>query len=305
MACTSPVKLGYPGYIAQIGNGKPFVSYPKWLERYPLGFMEVPCGKCLACRIHRAQEWALRLTHELSFWDSAIFLTLTFDDQHLPADFSVSPRDLQLFFKRLRKELSKDKRKIKFFACGEYGLDKWRPHYHAIVFGLSLKEHVIVRGKVLSGPALRAWDQGFVHAGTVTHDSAAYVAKYLTKATLQDHQFWRQHFMVQPFQLCSNGLGLRWAEQDAQRLRANLHTTIKGNPCGIPRYYKQKLDIKSEDYDHIRHRRFSDSVDYHCRHGVRSIPELLNRIDAAREQRNDVNAARIRIKSAKNAGRSL
>ena len=70
--------------------------------------IEVPCGHCVACRIARSREWAVRLLHESEFWDDFCFVTLTYDDEHLVSP-SLVPRDLTLFFKRLRKDLGERK----------------------------------------------------------------------------------------------------------------------------------------------------------------------------------------------------
>ena len=102
--------------------------------------VDVPCGRCMACRIARAREWASRIIHEMDYWDTSIFITLTYNEEYLPKHGSIHKRDLVLFFKRLRRDLERDNRKIKYFASGEYGDKFGRPHYHAIVFGLSLRE---------------------------------------------------------------------------------------------------------------------------------------------------------------------
>ena len=75
----------------------------------------------------------MRVVHESYYWDSCIFLTLTYDDDHLPPNGSLVKSDLQKFFKRLRKNSGK---KMAYFACGEYGEQTARCHYHVILFGL-------------------------------------------------------------------------------------------------------------------------------------------------------------------------
>ncbi len=64
--------------------------------------IEVPCGHCVACRIARSREWAVRLLHESEFWDDFCFVTLTYDDEHLVSP-SLVPRDLTLFLKNFAK----------------------------------------------------------------------------------------------------------------------------------------------------------------------------------------------------------
>lgn len=114
---------------------KPFIL-TKGLDpiKYPDG-LTVPCGKCLGCKIKKRSEWSMRCIHELTQHEKACFLTLTYDDRHLPTDFRVHKEHLQKYFKRLRKN---DKRPFKYFACGEYGDMFGRPHYHAILFGYGL-----------------------------------------------------------------------------------------------------------------------------------------------------------------------
>lgn len=108
--------------------------HPKKIHTYSPteGGIWVPCGKCNPCRIRRAREWAIRAEHELGFWSHACFVRLSYDDEHLPADLGANRRELQLFFKRLRKRLGTP---IAYLACGEYGETNERPHFHALIFG--------------------------------------------------------------------------------------------------------------------------------------------------------------------------
>lgn len=92
----------------------------------------VPCGKCAFCIKKAIDAWCLRLYHEMEVSSSAFFITLTYDDEHLPPGEELSKRDLQLFLKRLRKRNPG----IRYFAVGEYGTQKGRPHYHAVIFNL-------------------------------------------------------------------------------------------------------------------------------------------------------------------------
>jgi len=94
--------------------------------------MQLPCGKCAFCIQKTINAWVLRLSHEMEVSTSAFFLTLTYDDEHLPEDEELSKRDLQLFIKRLRKKNPG----IRYFAIGEYGTERGRPHYHAVIFNL-------------------------------------------------------------------------------------------------------------------------------------------------------------------------
>lgn len=99
-----------------------------------------------------------------------LFLTLTYDNDHLPSDGSVSPREMQLFIKRLRKAVAPVK--FRFFLVGEYGPDTFRPHYHLAIFGLGFEHEAQIAA---------SWTYGFYKLGDLTEASAGYVGGYVTK----------------------------------------------------------------------------------------------------------------------------
>lgn len=201
---------------------------PLWLEFYQ---MHVPCGHCVSCRIAHSREWAVRLIHEMGYYDSAVFCTLTYNDENLPSDLSLDKSELQKFFKRLRKGLDQ---KIKYYASGEYGERNDRPHYHCIILGLSPLDKSLIE---------RAWPYGFVHCGSVTYDSARYVADYVFKR--YDGEMRRRVYgdRQEPFQLQSLGVGKRYAEDNAEQIVSRLDITVFGDHVGIPRYYKRVLGL--------------------------------------------------------------
>lgn len=208
----------------------------------PLGIL-APCGKCLPCLIRQRTEWAMRMTHELDYWDSSVFLTLTYDDDHLPCPPTVSKDELQRFFKRLRKNLDHP---IKYFACGEYGGKFGRPHYHAVVFGLRPD---LDRAAIKAAWSKCDWSNGAIAQGSikaVIPNRIAYCVKYVNKryfGPLAYEQYWSKG-LIPPFRLVSSGLGARWA-QDNKDLLARMQCIIgmDGVHHSIPRYYVTKLDL--------------------------------------------------------------
>lgn len=130
--------------------------------------LQLPCGGCLGCRQDKARGWALRCHLELEQHRHAVFTTLTYDDAHLPP--TLQRRDLQLFLKRLRKGTRGSR--IRFFASGEYGEERHRPHYHALLYGISELEADRVDA---------AWQKGFTKTVAVTPAAIAYVAGYCSK----------------------------------------------------------------------------------------------------------------------------
>lgn len=153
------------------------------------GRLELPCSQCVGCRLERSRQWAMRCLHESSLYEDNCFVTLTFDDDHLPPDGSIQVRDIQLFNKRLRKRFSNSK--IRFFACGEYGDKLGRPHYHICYFNFNFPDRYY--WKTQNGFALdrspileELWTFGHCLVGDVTFDSAAYVARYIMKKVTGD-----------------------------------------------------------------------------------------------------------------------
>lgn len=210
--------------------------------------MDVPCGYCRSCRIARSREWATRLSQELESYPESVFVTLTYNDDNLPQDFSVHKEDLQRFFKRLRKRFSD--RKIKYFACGEYGEKSCRPHYHAIIFGLGMQEleyYYPDKKNIASFVIEDLWPYGNNVLGTVTYDSCRYVCDYIQKAYLGKGADDYYIGMEKPFQLVSQGLGKEYALNNAEEIKRRLGMTLMGRSVGLPRYYKNKLDISDKD----------------------------------------------------------
>lgn len=67
--------------------------------------LTLPCGQCVGCRLERSRQWAVRCMHEASLYDQNAFVTLTYDQDHLPESGSLRYRDFQLFCKRARDKL--------------------------------------------------------------------------------------------------------------------------------------------------------------------------------------------------------
>lgn len=219
------------------------------------------CGQCINCRINHASQWKLRNLFELSQWKCASFVTLTFCDEWLYSEWklgkrnvnSVYKRDLQTFFKRLRKDCGSSK-PIKFFACGEYGErgSGKRPHYHAIIYGLDPwldDDRKLIADNWL--PRCASWhfdrSRGARSAiADVTAESIGYVAGYVQKKLTgkMAEKEYKERGVNPPFLLCSQGLGLDFATLNQERLM-KAYTFMKGGQrIGIPKYLREKLGIE-------------------------------------------------------------
>ena len=155
------------------------------LGRYDIvGRLELPCGQCVGCRMRRASDWALRVTHEASLWEANCFVTLTYGRDCVPAGGSLEHRDFQLFMKRLRKRFAPAT--IRFYMCGEYGPLNLRPHYHACLFNVDFRFDRVVCGKSGAGavffdsPTLsELWSHGRVSVQDLNASTASYCARYI------------------------------------------------------------------------------------------------------------------------------
>lgn len=254
-------------------------------KKYPYGLL-VPCNKCLACRKERADQWAIRLTHEIKFYDKSCFVTLTYDDKKCENEvFSLNKKELQLFFKRFREWFPQNgfpRRDIKYFASGEYG-GEGRPHYHAIIFGYSENEEQVNDYFIsIAGALYDSWPYGNIYVGFVTLKSCRYVTGYVAEK-LPKVVYENFGNRESPFQLTSQGFGERHLETYGEQYKENLGLTLSGIPHGLPRYYKKKLEIPFESYKEFINDRMVETYEHYLRKGVH--PMLIQQsITKARKQ---------------------
>lgn len=164
MLCTNP--------FIRLPDGK--VTKKKLLNGDMSG-VPFPCGQCMNCRINKRRQWTLRMLLENSVHVESCFVTLTYSDENLvyneDYEKQLCKKDFQDFMKRLRKYYDSLGKKIRYFACGEYGSKTKRPHYHFILFGATASSELLDK----------IWGLGLVHVGTCTSDSIQYVAGYVLK----------------------------------------------------------------------------------------------------------------------------
>lgn len=231
----------------------PFMNDGQWL----------PCGKCLPCRIRKKREWVARLTYELhTFRGEALFLTLTYRDETLPRSLSGKPTlrksDLQKYFKRVRKRLKG--RKIKYFACGEYGDSRnalkrnpsWnsalgRPHYHVIMYGVGIGDIPVLKD-AWSLDDCSSWRWNIVNksaVGFVERDSLGYVAGYVQKKKdCKKTQMLSEKEGVSPiFQLSSQGLGYDYIDSHLSDILACGYISDGKHNIGLPQTIKRHIGV--------------------------------------------------------------
>ncbi|UPW41953.1 replication initiator protein [Dipodfec virus RodF1_59] len=239
--------------------------------------ISLPCQKCIGCRLDYSRQWANRCILELQYHKSSYFVTLTYDDEHLPRTYSADPQtgeiispvatlvksDFQKFMKRLRFNTGQ---KVRFMAAGEYGSNTCRPHYHAIIFGLQLDDLVEYKHSRLgyqyynSETITKCWSDssgqpiGFAVVGAVTWDTCAYVARYVMKKAMGPTPLFSCEGanLAPEFSLMSRRPGLaRQYYDDHPELweydKINISTPSGGRSFYPPRYYERLFDIDNPD----------------------------------------------------------
>jgi len=265
MPCYHPLDA-FQGISARTGKNVIHVR-PKgvpravWLRDPKGSFLGLPCGQCVGCRLERSRQWAVRCVHEASLYDENVFLTLTYSDLELPKDLSLDKRHFQLFMKRLRDKCPGER--IRYFQCGEYGEQTRRPHYHALLFNIDFPDKKIwkeERGNIYyrSDWLEARWKLGMVIIGSVTFESAAYVARYVMKKVTGDSDESRDlrekaylrcdddgvAYMVQPEYITmsrGSGIGTGWFELFGDEVFPEDEVISRGHPVPPGRFYTDLL----------------------------------------------------------------
>lgn len=280
----SSVACNFPVTAYQCADGR--VVFVENLARNSVvRSLQLPCRRCVGCRLEHSRQWAVRCMHEASLFERNCFLTLTYAD---PAPLSLELDHIQRFWKRWRARGVA----LRYYAAGEYTTFNeetrspgGRPHWHACVFGADFDDKSVI-GKSPSGERLyrsavleSLWPYGFSSVGDVSFESAAYVARYCMKKLTGDGE--RDYYEIfdpetgeifprrKEFSMMSKGIGRDWMRlywQDVKRGKV----VARGHECPVPRYYMKmmrKLGV-SEEVDQERY-------EYARAHFADSSPERL------------------------------
>ena len=293
MACHYPK----PAYLSSEGKVT-FVRREKALGH--TAFVHIPCGMCNGCKAGHARDWAIRCYHESQMHEDSCFVTLTYRDEMLPPHGSLNAKDLQKFFKSLREKIIPQ---IRFFACGEYGTKKGRPHYHAVIFGWRPGDKRLVNTSAKGNPQYesqvleKAWPYGFAPWSDFDPSCARYVAHYTAdklksyakdsidpetglkpyEVMDRDGQIWKLQSEFQR-QSLKPGIGFRWFEQNYNEVFPADSVVMGGKEYPPPRaYYKWLKDIDPDLHKKVRHNRQVKSMTQEYETGLRAHQKTLSR----------------------------
>lgn len=266
MACFHPIDAFQSKWKKD--NGKSSIVFKVPVQSFSnFEAIKVPCGQCVGCRLERSRKWALRCMHEMKMHEDNCFITLTYNNQHLPDDKSLDIRHFQLFMKRLRKKFGKG---IRFFHCGEYGENFGRPHYHAIIFGFDFKDKVPFKvtatGEILytSADLDALWQKGFCTVGEANFATAAYVARYVMKKVNGEradaHYFDSSTgvFLRPEYVTMSRrpGIGSTWYDRFEKDVFPSDFLIVNGVKCKPPRFYDSRYEVSNpEGFEFIKNER--------------------------------------------------
>lgn len=263
MACFHP-RTGYRSRTVNPSGKRSIVFNLR--EGYLDLTQKVPCGYCDGCRLEHSRQWAIRLVHEASLYPENCFVTLTYDNEHLPDKGTLVKKDLQDFLKKLRQRVryyeAKNKephRKIRFFACGEYGESFFRPHYHLCLFNFDFRDRELYRSqggnKLYTSRALEeVWPNGFSTIGALTWKSAAYVARYILKKQtgpsdhyydVVDEETGEVTTLTEEFVTMSRrpGIARDWFERYKKDVFPDDFIVVNGKKLRPPKYYFQQIEV--------------------------------------------------------------
>lgn len=279
MPCYHPLKAySVNGVLGK--NGRPLIhffgsneisdyDFEKGATVPGVNYLYIPCGNCIGCRLEYSRQWATRCVLEAMQYKDNYFLTLTYDNDHLPTNKygcgTLIKKDLQKFMKDLRRyyEFHYNFSNIRFFACGEYGSSEktHRPHFHIILFNCPIYD-ICLSGRITKSgfPELHSdiikkiWKKGLISIAPVNFDTCAYTSRYMLKKHKGlDSNYYEINDLGAEFTLMSRmpGIGAQYLIDNYQDIYTYDNITLvdgKGNPlqCKPPKYYDKLFDIDND-----------------------------------------------------------
>lgn len=226
--------------------------------------IKIPCGRCIGCRLDYSRHWAVRSVHEAFMnGDNNTFVTLTFNDEHLPDNYSLSKPYIQSWLKRFRKRFGDG---IRYMLCGEYGEKFKRPHYHILFYDFKFPDQkywtsrngqIYYRSDILEDlwtDPYSSDSRGFSVIGDVSFESSAYVARYVTKKFFSKDSYLVKKYYdgLEPeFMLMSRmpGLGNEYIHKYYKDIFNHGYIVLPNkHKAPIPRYYINELKKIDEDF---------------------------------------------------------
>ena len=303
MACYHPIKAYRARRLNPSGKRGIVFNIKDGYEDMPV---ELPCGQCMGCRLEHSRQWAIRMMHEASQYENNCFITLTYDNEHLPPDGSLQLSHFQDFFKRFRKKFVPkcpykkgdsrrkpwlEEHQIRFYHCGEYGSKFGRPHYHIAIFNFDFSDKKFYKTLpsgfpcYISESLASLWTFGIHQIGAMSFESAAYIARYITKKITGTKPFVRKNPETGKIEEYENaeefyqvinyetgevtyrrpeystmsrrpGIGKRWFDKYKGDIYPHDFIVVRGKKMKVPKYYDGCYELENpEEFSKLKYRR--------------------------------------------------
>lgn len=195
----------------------------------------------------------MRISNEASMHLVNSFITLTYREEDYEPSLNYK------HFQRFMRDLRRAKGPVRFFAAGEYGGETWRPHFHAILFGVNFSNPFPVGKDLYSSKELEdLWGRGNTSIGEVNDTTAAYVASYcikkITGPQAESHyqrynpETGEIHNLTPEFARMSlkPGIGATWYDKYIREVSYARDGIVRkgGHTAKAPRYYDKRLQEK-------------------------------------------------------------
>lgn len=254
----------------------------------------IPCGKCIGCLLENSRDWATKACYEAELHKDNWFITITYDDEHLPEaepaidketgqelppnpGGTLKPEELRAFCNKLRMYYRRkyNHQGIRYMAAGEYGSISLRSHYHMILFNCPIKPSEMTFWKYNENhEALwrcteleKIWKKGMIVAAEVNWNTCAYVARYCMKKSKNLTKEDYERLGIAPeFLRASNrpGIGREYFEKNKDIIYSKDTVIIQKYGGGTmeirpPKYYDKLYDVENhEKLEKIKERRKKD-----------------------------------------------
>lgn len=254
----------------------------------------ISCRKCIGCRLDYSRDWANRGYLESKKSKNNYFVTLTYDDEHLPMDEEITtskgitytrtddwkgnlrPSDLTKFIHDIRQYYYRERGKtgIKYLACGEYGTKNQRPHYHIIFFDCPFESKDFYNARLIEHEYYwqnkiieKYWTKGISNVSEASWNTIAYVARYVTKKAYGDQAEDERAAkgQIAEFIRVSKGIGKDYWDKNKEKILQTDSITIKNgkgvHQCKPPKYFTRLLKKENEElYKTVRVKREKDNA---------------------------------------------
>lgn len=288
MPCYKPIEA-YISLNKKTKNGKALIVFKrKDAGRLSLP-ISLPCGRCIGCRIDKSRDWAVRSYHESSLFNYNSFITLTYDENHIPENNNLVKDEISKFMKEIRRDIkgidivsgAKNPYPIRYFGCGEYGENFSRPHYHICLFNYDFLDRYywakINGNKYYRSETLeKYWIKGISLISDFTFKTAAYVARYITKkiggdkakvhyAIVEEESGEIKGYRNKEYVAMSRmpGIGNRWIKKYNQEVYNKDYVVVDGKIYSTPAYYDKVYEtLNPEHYRAVKRQRIEGSVEH-------------------------------------------